>query len=108
MSSGGDLCNAASFVRRRWTPARASAALVVAPNRPAQLIAQRQAREAYEVFKENPHHGSLQFKRINTKEPPIYSVRVGAHYLAVGTLRGDRVVWFWIGTHETYNKLRFS
>jgi len=70
--------------------------------------AQRQAHEAYELFKEDPHHGSLHFKRINTREPPIYSVRVGANYRAVGTLRGDTVIWFWIGTHETYNKPRFS
>jgi hypothetical protein len=34
-------------------------------------------------------------------------VRVGDHYRAVGLKQGNDVVWFWIGTHEEYNKFRF-
>jgi len=67
--------------------------------------AQRLTREAYELFKENPRHGSLQFKCIDPREPPKYSVRIGAHYRAMAFLEGDLVTWFWIGTHEAYNKL---
>ena len=67
--------------------------------------AQQQTREAYKLFKENPRHGGLQFKCIDPREPPRYSVRIGAHYRALGYLEGDTVTWYWIGTHEAYNKL---
>ncbi len=67
--------------------------------------AQRQARDAYQLFKQNPRHGSLQFKRINPADPSLYSARVGAHYRAIGKPVGDIVYWTWIGTHEEYNKL---
>lgn len=67
--------------------------------------AQHQTRQAYKLFMQNPRHGSLQFKCIDPREPPTYSARIGDHYRAVGTLEGDTVIWFWIGSHETYNKL---
>lgn len=67
---------------------------------------QRQASEAYGLFKENPRHGSLQFKCVDPSEnPPWYSVRIGAHYRALGTLDGETIIWFWIGTHQAYDKL---
>ena len=65
---------------------------------------QDQARAAYQQFKENPHHTSLHFKRISTQRP-IYSVRVGRSYRAVGKLEGETITWFWIGSHEDYNNL---
>jgi mRNA-degrading endonuclease RelE of RelBE toxin-antitoxin system len=67
--------------------------------------AQRQAYEAYQLFKENPRHGSLQFKLIGSKKSSIYSARVGDHYRVIGKLIGDTVYWEWIGSHEEYNKL---
>jgi len=67
--------------------------------------AQRQAYEAYQLFKENPRHGSLQFKRIGSKKSSMYSARIGDHYRAIGKLVGDTVYWDWIGTHEEYNRL---
>lgn len=67
--------------------------------------AQRQARDAYELFKKDPRYGSLQFKRISTKDARVYSARVGDHYRAIGLLEGDTVTWIWIGTHEEYNRL---
>jgi hypothetical protein len=36
---------------------------------------------------------------------PVYSVRVGLDYRAVGLLQGDTITWFWIGTHDDYDKL---
>lgn len=67
--------------------------------------AQRQAREAYVLFKRNPRHPSLHFKRISPSDPSLYSARVGEHYRAIGLLEGDTVYWTWIGTHEEYNKV---
>jgi hypothetical protein len=62
------------------------------------------ARKNYRLWRANPAHPSLQFKRVSKKEP-IYSVRVGAHYRAVGLLEGDAITWFWIGTHADYDLL---
>ena len=65
----------------------------------------QQARAAYRTFIENPRHPGLQFKRIGLREP-MYSLRVGLQYRAVGLLEGDTVVWWWIGAHAAYDKLR--
>ena len=67
--------------------------------------AQRQAHDAYGLFKQNPRHPSLHFKRINPTDPALYSARVGDHYRVLGLLEGDTITWNWIGTHEQYNKL---
>jgi mRNA-degrading endonuclease RelE of RelBE toxin-antitoxin system len=65
---------------------------------------QRQAREAYRKFKQNPAHPSLRFKKVHS-ELPIYSVRISSGYRAVGSLDGDTVIWFWVGSHAEYDKL---
>jgi len=31
-------------------------------------------------------------------------VRVGNHYRAIGLSEGNVIAWFWIGTHEEYNR----
>lgn len=67
--------------------------------------AQHQARADYRLFAQNPAHPSLQFKRIGKRDPSIYSARAGDHYRVLGILDGDAVTWFWIGTHEEYNKI---
>jgi mRNA-degrading endonuclease RelE of RelBE toxin-antitoxin system len=66
---------------------------------------QRQARDAYALFKQNPRHPSLRFKPISDADPGLYSARVGDHYRVIGLLAGDTITWNWIGTHEAYNKL---
>ena len=65
---------------------------------------QRQAREAYRLFRRNPRHPGLHFKQV-CRDPSTYSVRVGISYRAVGVLDGDTLIWFWIGTHADYDKL---
>jgi hypothetical protein len=67
---------------------------------------QRQVRANYQLFKKNPRHPSLQFKQIGKRDPSIYSARAGIHHRAIGFLEGDTVTWFWIGSHEDYDKLR--
>ena len=63
-----------------------------------------QAREAYTLFASDPYHPSLHFKRIHSTRP-IFSVRIGMHYRAVGTVSGSEVTWFWIGSHADYDAL---
>ncbi|MEW6533016.1 MAG: hypothetical protein AB1473_19455 [Thermodesulfobacteriota bacterium] len=65
---------------------------------------QRQAREAYKLFKQNPHHPSLRFKTIHPSKP-IYSIRINIDYRAVAIRDGDTVLWYWIGSHQDYEKL---
>ena len=64
----------------------------------------RRAQAAYRLFKQDPYHPSLQFKRVHDIQP-IYSVRIGLDYRALGLKRGDEIGWFWIGHHTLYNKL---
>lgn len=61
------------------------------------------ARKAYALFRDDPYHNSLHFKRL--KGTDIYSVRIGSNYRALAFRKGDEVVWFWIGTHDEYDKL---
>ncbi len=62
----------------------------------------KQARDAYRLFKRDPYHPSLQFKRIIDQ---LYSVRVGIKYRALGLRVGDDlIIWGWIGSHADYDK----
>jgi hypothetical protein len=65
---------------------------------------QKQARQAYRLFIENAHHPSLRFKSIHPARP-IYSVRIGIDYRAIGIRDGNDIVWYWIGSHAEYDKL---
>lgn len=64
----------------------------------------KQARQAYRLFMENPNHPSLRFKSIHPTRP-IYSVRIGLNYRAVGIRDGQDIIWYWIGSHADYDKL---
>jgi len=69
---------------------------------PAEI--QEQARKAYKLFKQNPRHPGLRFKRVHPSQA-IYSVRAGLGYRALGVRDGDNIIWFWIGSHADYDKL---
>lgn len=68
------------------------------------LTVQEQAARAYALWRANPQHPSLQFKRISQTEP-VYSVRIGIGYRALGLRNADHVYWFWIGSHAEYDEL---
>jgi hypothetical protein len=59
---------------------------------------------AYEHWRADPAHPSIQFKRVSTSEP-VYSARIGLAHRAPGLLEGDAVTWFWIGSHDDYERL---
>lgn len=65
---------------------------------------QERAREAYRLWRDDPEHPSLHFKRIHSAKP-IYSVRVALGWRAVGVRRGDNMIWYWVGSHADYDKL---
>jgi len=62
------------------------------------------ARRAFRIWVRDPCHPGLQFKQVHQSRP-IYAVRIGIHWRAPGVRRGDLVTWFWIGSHEGYDKL---
>ncbi|MCI0439598.1 MAG: hypothetical protein L0177_10770 [Chloroflexi bacterium] len=69
---------------------------------PAEV--QEQAARAYALWRANPQHPGLQFKRVSQRQP-IYSVRIGMGYRALGFWEADHIYWFWIGPHAEYDNL---
>jgi hypothetical protein len=63
----------------------------------------RQARKAYRLWEENPFYPSLHFKCINRSEN-LWSVRIARNYRALGIMESDTVAWFWIGSHDDYER----
>jgi len=63
----------------------------------------RRAKRAYRLWTDDPFHPSLRFKCINPQEG-IWSVRVTLGFRAVGVLDGDTVTWFWVGSHDDYER----
>jgi hypothetical protein len=59
---------------------------------------QRQARRAYLLFRQNPHHPSLRFKKVD-EESNTFSVPIGLGYCGLGVMEGSTIIWFWIGSH---------
>lgn len=68
-----------------------------------QGTTRRQARKTYLLWRENPYHPSLHFKCVNSEEN-IWSVRISKGYRAIGVMDGDKIIWFWIGNHDDYEK----
>lgn len=62
------------------------------------------ARRAYHRFIQNPDHPSLRFKKLAGHDH-VWSVRINEQYRAVGERQGDSITWFWIGTHNEFDKL---
>jgi hypothetical protein len=62
------------------------------------------ARKNYRLWRANPAHPGLYFKRVHATES-IYSLRARLGWRAAGYLDGDTVTWFGIGSHADYDKL---
>jgi hypothetical protein len=46
----------------------------------------------------------LRFKPIQALSD-IHSARIGVGYRALGRIRNEGIVWFWIGTHADYDAM---
>ncbi|MEL7238676.1 MAG: hypothetical protein AAGK78_07425 [Planctomycetota bacterium] len=66
--------------------------------------AKQAARRAYRQFASDPSHPSLRFKKLRGFDV-YWSVRVTLDLRAVGQRDGDRIAWFWIGTHAEFDRL---
>jgi len=65
---------------------------------------QKGAFKAYRIWRQNPHHPSLQFKQVHATLP-IFSVRIGLGWRAVGIRKAGTMIWYWIGSHDEYDAL---
>ncbi|MBI4877844.1 MAG: hypothetical protein HY822_24700 [Acidobacteria bacterium] len=59
------------------------------------------AGKQFRLFRENPAHPSLGFAR----KGEVWTAEIGRNYRALARRHGEDVHWFWIGTHEAYNRL---
>jgi len=59
------------------------------------------ADQCYGTIKSNPRHPSLHFKKIGKYR----SVRVGLNYRAIAAEIPEGLLWFWIGTHDEYQRM---
>jgi hypothetical protein len=59
------------------------------------------ADQSYGILKSNPRHPSLHLKKIGKYR----SVRVSLHYRALAVEIPDGLLWFWIGTHDEYQRM---
>lgn len=63
---------------------------------------QNLSRLKYLMWIEDTFHPSIQFKQITGS---VWSARVNLNYRALARVRGDDVIWFWIGKHEEYDRI---
>jgi hypothetical protein len=62
---------------------------------------QARARRAFALWRSNPRHPSLCFKKVGD----VWAVRVARGFRALALLEGERFYWFWIGSHDEYERL---
>lgn len=55
----------------------------------------------YRLWKNNPKHRSLRFKKVGE----VWSARVTDNYRALAQLRGETFYWFGIGPHDEYDRI---
>lgn len=62
----------------------------------------KRAEKTYALWRENPKHPMLRFKKIHPSLP-IYSFRVGPSYRTIGVESSDgHLIWFWVGSFDDF------
>ncbi|HXI69500.1 MAG TPA: hypothetical protein VNN22_04000 [Verrucomicrobiae bacterium] len=61
------------------------------------------AQKAFQKFSDHPSHPSLQLERLKF-DSRAWSVRVTRNYRAVARRHDDDWLWFWIGSHEEFDR----
>lgn len=68
---------------------------------------QELALKSYRLWRVDQRHPSLHFRRLRGSADR-FTIRIGEHYRALGTLKDDTITWVWIGTHADYDRLAGS
>lgn len=61
-----------------------------------------------DVFKQwcvNPFDPRLEFKALDRSANKCWSIRIGSRYRALCWAYKSEWLWFWVGSHEAYNKV---
>ena len=61
------------------------------------------AQKAFQKFSKHPAHPSLHLERLKF-DGRAWSVRVTRNYRAVARRYEDDWLWFWIGSHEEFDR----
>jgi hypothetical protein len=59
------------------------------------------ADRSFLLLKADPRHPSIRLKRVGA----VWSARIGLHYRALGEDHREGILWYWIGSHATYDKI---
>ena len=62
------------------------------------------ADRAFRLWQINPYAHGLFFKRVGRRQP-VFSVRIGQDYRALGLRDDDAIIWFWIGPQDEYERM---
>jgi hypothetical protein len=71
-------------------------------NLPAPV--QSKARKAFHLWRQDPGNPLLHYKQVH-RSKPVYSIRIGLGWRAVGLKAENQMIWFWVGSHSNYDKL---
>jgi hypothetical protein len=66
---------------------------------PADIKAR--ARRAFALWRRNPRHPSLCFKKVGG----VWAARVARGFRALALLQDETFYWFWIGSHDDYERM---
>jgi hypothetical protein len=69
-----------------------------------ETTTRERAQKVFLLWSENPFHPSLHFKCVHA-EDNIWSVRITRSFRALCILEKDTATWFWIGSHDDYERL---
>jgi hypothetical protein len=59
------------------------------------------AKKNFELMKLDPRHPSIRLKKVDN----LWSARVGLNYRALAHEHSEGLMWWWVGSHESYDKL---
>ena len=72
---------------------------------------QKKAHDAFHLFKRNPKDPRLRLHRVynarlaDERNTTVYAAEVSLRHRALAFRMENHYVWYFIGTHETYNSL---
>jgi hypothetical protein len=62
---------------------------------------QRLVRKNFRLWLRDPQHPSLHFKKVGH----FWAARVGLEHRTLAIVEKDEAKWFWIGSHDEYDRL---
>ena len=64
------------------------------------LNVQRRVPQKFQLLRQNPRHPSLRFKKVGD----FWAIRVSRGYRALAREEEGDFIWFWVGTHDEYER----